>query len=575
MSNPAICTDFYKVSHYNMFPKGTTKVYSNFTPRSDRLANKIDAAFDGRIVFFGLQGFIKEFLIKQWNEEFFQKPKDEVIAEYSRIVSNAVGPDAERDAKMAALHDLGYLPIEIKALPEGSLVDIKVPVLTVVNTHPDFYWLTNYFETVMSAELWKACTSATTAFQYRRLLNDAAKKTGGDVGFTLWQGHDFSYRGMSGTHDACVSGAGHLTSFLGTDTIPAIEYLEKNYRGRETFIAGSVPASEHSVTTSTIVYNVEQGMSQADAEKAFIREMIVNKYPSGIVSLVADSFDYWTVLTKIAPELKEEILARTPDALGNAKVVFRPDSGDPVDIICGTDHDIIYLENKSELSDFLMDACDGDRFRFEGVVYEVENLEDFKKEYSSDTYYQVERTVSGYMEQGLLRVIDVNADDPEVKGSIQVLWDTFGGTINEKGFKVLNPRVGLIYGDSITLQRAEQIMKRLEAKGFASTNVVFGVGSFTYQYNTRDSYGFAMKATYAEVNGKGIEVYKDPKTDSGTKKSARGLLRVEKENGRYKLYDRQTLDQEGKGELVTVFKDSKLVVEQSIAEIRDRISKQL
>lgn len=571
--NPILSCDFYKISHANMFPEGTTKVYSNFTPRSSKLARKLEGIFDDKIVFFGLQGFIKEVLIDQWNEGFFGRPEDEAVGEYTQVVTAAVGSaDTER---VRALHRLGYLPIKIKALPEGSLVNMKVPVLTITNTLPEFYWLPNYLETVLSAELWKMSTSATTAYQYRKLLEQYAEKTGGAKDFVLWQGHDFSFRGMSSTNDAAMSGAAHLTSFLGTDTIPAIAYLNQYYKGNQTFVAGSVPASEHSVTTGTIQALVAKGMTQREAEKEFVRHMIQDKYPSGIVSLVADSFDYWDVVSRISAELKDVIEARQPDALGNAKVVFRPDSGDPVEIICGTDSDIINLDNEREVSDFLSDGTDGDRFRYEGKVYEIVNLESFKQDYSLDCWMQLKSNIKTYLEQGLLEEVTLDYSSPEVKGSIETLWDIFGGTINEKGYKVLNPRVGLIYGDSITLERAQEIMKRLEAKGFASTNVVFGIGSYTYQCVTRDSFGFAMKATYIEVDGKGVEVFKDPKTDNGTKKSARGLLRVEKEGNDYVLYDQQTEDKEREGELDVVFIDGWLAKSTTLAEVRERINNSL
>lgn len=158
----------------------------------------------------------------------------------------------------------------------------------------------------------------------------------------------------------------------------------------------------------------------------------------------------------------------------------------------------------------------------------------------------------------------------EKKGVIQLLWDTFGGNTNTKGYKELDGHIGAIYGDSITLERATQICERLKQKGFASTNVLLGIGSFTYQYNTRDTFGFAMKATYGEVAGKGREIFKDPITDDGTKKSAKGLLKVEKENGIYKLYDQISWNEEKKGALKEVFRDGKLLSDQTLTDIRNR-----
>lgn len=492
--NPILACDMYKVGHKFQYPSGTEYVYSNFTPRSSRLATKLNGVFDEKVVFFGLQGFVKSFLIDQFNNEFFNKPKDEVVAEYKRVMDNAFGPNAIDVSHIAALHDLGYLPIEIKALPEGSRVNIKVPMLTVVNTHPDFFWLTNYLEDAISNNLWKSCTTATTAWQYRKLLDNYADKTGAPKDFVVWQGHDFSLRGLSGSYDGAQSAAGHLLSFLGTDTISAINFVEDYYNGKQTFVGGSVPATEHSVMC----------MGGADDEVETIRRLIQDIYPTGVVSIVSDSWDYWNVITNTSVQLKDIILNRQPNEIGLAKVVFRPDSGDPVQIICGD-----------------VDAVQG---------------------------------------------------SPEYKGSVEALWDIFGGTVNDKGYKELNPRVGLIYGDSITLERAEAILKGLKAKGFASSNIVFGIGSFTYQHVTRDTYGFAMKATYGVVNGVPRNLFKDPKTGDGVKKSAKGLLRVEKEGNDFVLYDEQTPEQEKQGALKTVFIDGTLFVDDTLEAIRQRVA---
>jgi nicotinamide phosphoribosyltransferase len=156
---------------------------------------------------------------------------------------------------------------------------------------------------------------------------------------------------------------------------------------------------------------------------------------------------------------------------------------------------------------------------------------------------------------------------------VEVLWNIFGGTINEKGYKTLNQSVGLIYGDSITPQRADDILRRLKAKGFASDNVVFGIGSYTYQYLTRDTLGFAMKATYGVVAGKPVEIVKNPITDNGTKKSAKGLLRVEYQDGEFVLYDRQTSEQEVLGELRVIYENGEFYNPISLVEIREALTK--
>ncbi len=487
--NPLMLIDFYKADHRRQYPEGTEMVYSNFTPRKSRLAE------NDKLVFFGLQYFVKEYLVKQWNEGFFNIPKEKVVADYKRRMDNALGKDSIPVEHIAELHDLGYLPLIVKGLPEGTIVSPKIPVVTVYNTKPKFFWLTNYLESLMSAILWKPATSATTAFQYRKRFNEYARSTVSDnnIDFVYWQGHDFSFRGMSGIEDACMSAAGHLLSFCGTDSVPAIDFHEIYYNANsdKELIGGSVPATEHSVMC----------MGTKDNEIATFDRLITKIYPNGIVSIVSDTWDFWKVITEFLPELKSKILAR------DGKVVIRPDSGDPVKIIIGD-----------------KDAAPG---------------------------------------------------SPEFKGAIECMWETFGGTITDKGFKLLDSHIGLIYGDSITLQRQKDILEGLKEKGFASFNVVLGIGSYTYEYVTRDTYGFAMKATYGEVNGEGRNIFKDPKTDDGTKRSAKGLMAVHEVNGELKMKDQCTWDEEKQGLLQTVFENGKVLNEQTLSDIRMRINKEL
>lgn len=476
--NPFLLTDYYKVGHIFQYPAKTELVYSNLTPRNSRLKG-ID-----EMVFFGLQYFTKEYLVKYFNENFFAQPKEKVIADYKRRISTSLGADLPTYQHLERLHDLGFLPIEIKALPEGSKVPMRVPCITIVNTLPEFYWLTNFLETLLSAIVWQPCTSATIAHAYRKLLNKYAHETGMPAEFVQWQGHDFSFRGMSSLETAVLSGMGHLLSFTGTDTIPAIDAMEQYYNadaGKE-LIGGSVAATEHSVMCS----------GSKDGELETFKRLITEVYPSGIVSIVSDTWDLWKVCTEYLPALKSVILQR------NGKVVIRPDSGNPVKIICGDP------EGKTEA---------------------------------------------------------------QQKGVVELLWDVFGGTITEKGFKMLDAHIGAIYGDSINLERAQAICEGLKAKGFAS-QVVFGIGSYTYQYNTRDTFGTAMKATYVVVDGEAREIFKSPVTDDGTKRSATGLLCVKKEHGKYVLYDKVSPEEEAQSELKTVFKDGKITREFSLAEIR-------
>ena len=535
--DPIFACDFYKVSHYAQYPVGTELIYSNFTPRSNKLAGSVGSP--ECVVFFGLQGFIKSFLMDLFTEKFFDQPKSKVIEKYTRRCNSSLGEGAVTVEHIAALYDLGYLPIEIKALPEGSLVPVKVPVLTIKNTLPEFYWLTNYLETALSAELWKPITTATTAYEYRKLLERFAHQTGAALEFVDWQAHDFSLRGQSNLYDG-ASCAGHLTSFLGTDTIPAIDYLEEYYSGLDTFVGGSVSASEHSVMCA----------GSKDSEIETIRRLINEVTPTGIVSIVSDTWDFWRVMTEYTVVLKNEILNRPVNALGQSKVVFRPDSGDPVKILTGYDLMGSY-KTEQEFYDY-----------FGGKGY---LLDEYSAVKIGDRYYaagKIDPSRVGYGPE---------LSAAEVKGAVQCLWDVFGGTYNTKGYKELDSHVGLIYGDSITIERAKKILTRLMDHGFASSNVVFGIGSYTYQYVTRDTFGFAMKCTYTVRNGEGHELFKDPVTDSGTKKSARGLLRVERENDEYVLYDQQTREQESMGCLETVFVNGNFVKETTLAQIRERL----
>jgi nicotinamide phosphoribosyltransferase len=484
---PLHATDFYKTGHYAQFPEKSEFLYENFTCRSDKFFNHVGDNFDHKVVFFGLQYVIKNLLMDIWNRNFFKLPKDHVIAKYKRRMDLALGPDAVNMTHISDLYDLGYLPIRIKALPEGSRVDIRVPLFTVTNTVEGFGWVAGYLETAISAELWQTITSATTAYEYRRLLDKAATFTGADKSFVPWQGHDFSARGMVGMLGGAASGAGHLLSFTGTDTILALDFVEEYYHGGETFLGGSVPATEHSVMC----------MGGKEDEVWTIRRLINEVYPKGIVSIVSDTWDFWEVITGTARHLKDEILER------DGKVVFRPDSGDPVKIVCG----------------------------------------------DSEAVHQ----------------------SPAYRGAVQCLWDIFGGTINDEGYKVLDKHVGLIYGDSISLERAKAILHGLINKGFASSNIVFGIGSYTYQHVTRDTLGTAVKATWGIVDGEPRNLFKKPKTDSGMKNSACGLLRIEKEHGNFVLYDNQTVEQEAEGRLVTVFENGKLLVDHKFADIRKRL----
>ncbi|HDK7314161.1 TPA: nicotinate phosphoribosyltransferase [Clostridium botulinum] len=487
--NSMLLTDFYKTIHHHCYVEGLEYLTSYWTPRMSRTK-------ENEVVMFGLQGFIKKYLIQYFNDNFFNKSKEEIINEYKRIIKYTMGENYADTEHIERLHDLGYLPLEIKAISEGTLVPIKVPMIQIKNTIKGFGWLVNYLETFMSCNIWLPITSATTGHAFRKIINgyydtsveEGARDKNSACG-------DFSMRGMTCLESAINSSAGHLLSFTSTATIPVIPYLEKYYNCNvENEVIGlGTPSTEHSVMSS-------YGKShELDCYKRLINE----QYPKGNLSIVSDTYDYWSLLTKQLPKLKEGIMKR------DGKVIIRPDSGNPVDIICG--------DNKAR------------------------------------------------------------KDSPAYRGSIEILWDIFGGYINKKGYKVLDSHIGLIYGDSITVERCEEICERLIQKGFTVSNVTFGVGSYSYQYNTRDTYSFALKATHAVVDGKERFIFKEPQTDSGNfKKSQKGMCIVYKDKYNNITYKDELFIEEVKNFknnlLTTVFKDGEIIKEYTLEEIRQRLN---
>lgn len=561
--NPLFATDFYKVGHINQYNKLTTMIFSNFTPRADKLFQHYTENAPRAVLVAGIQGVIQSFVIDLWNEGFFKQPKAKVVGQYKRLVDKSLNVDLDV-SHIEALHDLGYLPLEIRCLPEGTLCPIQVPIYTVYNTHEDFAWLTNYFESGLSAETWKVMTNATTAFNYRLLFERYAEKTCDNNLHVDFQGHDFAFRGLSGIYDGYGSSFGHVLAFKGTDTILAIQYAEDFYGAEDTFVAGSIPASEHSVATTNIgaiIKDLQTGIEEKyltnidawryEAEKQFLNKYISEIYPSGFVSYVADSYDYWSVLTKIAVELKEEIMAR------EGRLVFRPDSGDPVKVVAGYTVGLKKPYSGSNTGFIYVQGSE---------VYEVNG-----KFYPEDCINFYDSCLKAGVTE------DQAIPEHEVKGSVEVLWEIFGGEVNSKGYKVLDTHVGVIYGDSITLKRATDIFERLEAKGFASSNIVFGIGSYTYNYNTRDTFGFACKATGSIIDGEEILVSKEPKTDI-KKKSAKGFLSVVKDSdGDYRLVDGLSFEDISapENQLAIAFRDGKLERFQTLEEIRDNVGVEL
>ena len=521
--------DVYKEFHSRAYHPEVSEVYANYTSRNGKLSNVEN---NKKVAFVGLQYFIKSYLQEEW-AEFFNADKETAVRNHRRIMSAMLGYPVNVKY-LEDLHDLGYLPLRIKALPEGSLVPYLVPPITVVNTKEGFQWLTNMIETVLSCENWPIQTSATTSVAYLKVFKEFANKTGLPLDMVPFQGHDFSFRGMFGKQAAAMSGFGHLASGLvGTDTIPAVLFAEKYYGADvdNELVGCSVDATEHSVTCSWIM----------EGEIEFFKYLMREQSPTGILSVVSDTWDFWTLVTDYLPQLKDEIMAR------DGTLVIRPDSGDPVKILTGykispvSDHSELFSTQEDAEKDVLEKGYEA--YRWNGEYFGFEG----------------NKTVS------LMYC--------EVKGLIECLWDIFGGTTTSKGYKLLDEHIGAIYGDAITLVRQRQILQRLMDKGFAS-KVVLGIGSYSYQYVTRDTHGSAVKATSVVKSGERVAIFKDPKTDT-KKKSAKGLLKVEKVDGEFTLLDDVTEQEENEGLLEVVFEDGQLVKETTLKQIRELIDEQI
>lgn len=604
INQPLEVLDSYKIGHADQYPKGTQQLFLNLTPRSFKhlnsqlpQSNQVE-----EMTFVGLQAFLTEFQ-RYWNENFFYKPVEEAVESYLTTIqpflgSNTPEADEKRADRIRKLHAVGYLPLEIRALPEGSRVPEKVPVAVFFNTREEFYFCSS-LETFISSELWKASTSATIASAYNQMLNRYADITCDDRSFVPWQAHDFSMRGMSNVADAAMSGLGHLVYSLGTDNVPATILARNYYTTPEsnTFIGGSVDATEHTVMM----------VGKQECEEDTFRRLITDVYPNGIVSIVSDTWNFWEVVTPrggLARRLKNEILNRGPNALGLSKVVFRPDSGNPVDIVCGTRAAIVeetvyeyigIFENVEQFEQTYLSLWDEDdrevtkqRLFEQGVEWDEDDIENLN-------FVGIVQLGDGEM-----GIIGVNAYEnkvltfqhyevmpnetnssyefEELFGALGCLALVFGGTFNSKGYFQLNPKVGLIYGDSITPKVCDEILYEMASYGFASNNMVFGIGSYTYQHQTRDTLGFAIKATAAIVDGELVETCKSPYTDGGTKKSALGYLRVDEVDGKLVMTDGIKPDVIGQvpdtGLLKTVFKNGCMVGEkQTLDSIRARASK--
>lgn len=551
-----LMSDFYKQAHAEQYPEGITKLISYATARMTRIPKEMCG---DKLTVFGIQAYVKDFLIERFNETFFNVPLEEAMAEYNEIIGPTFPIQYVNTGKFEALHKLGYLPVEVGCLAEGTRVPIRsafelpegqcqVPFMYIINTHPDFPWITEFLESVTSSEVWYPMAIANQAYYYRQIVNKWYGVTGCADAARKSAISEFGFRGGKSSDAAIKASSAFLTSFNKTATIPAIKYMHDYYGDPVGEIGGGMISTEHSVMCSNFAVDGD--------EDTFLKKLFSEIYPAGAVSVVMDTYDYWANLERCgAGELKDIIMNR------EGTVFFRGDSGDPVDIICG--------EKPEKYKDFTEVNEHIAKGRFPSLV-----------EVDKGIFRRVDTEDGDYTWK------EVDKTSVELLGTVGLLWKMFGGTVNESGYKVLDSHVRAIYGDSITPTRAEQMYQRLAERGFASNNVALGAGSFSTQCAeapdgrlfpfTRDSYGIAVKATWCADEHKREErqLFKNPKTDTGKfKKSQKGLIYVTEENGEIVAYDgytTETLPKEG-NLLQPIFRDGKMLHEVSLNDVRQRL----
>jgi len=466
-NNLLLLADAYKYSHYKLYLPGTTKIYSYLESRGGEFPET---------VFYGLQYFLKEYLEGQ----AFTK---ENIDEAEELLNGVFG---RKDVFKRENFDYilntygGKLPIRIKAVAEGTVMPVHNALMTIENTDPKCFWLTNFLETLLM-QVWYPTTVASLSREVRKIVERYYDLTAEDsaiagIDFVL---NDFGFRGVSSVESAGLGGSAHLINFMGSDTVYASRFAQRYYQAKKVY-GMSVPATEHSIMT----------LSGEAGEKEIFRH-ILNAYPEGIISCVSDSYNIFNAVENYwGGELKEQILSR------KGTLVIRPDSGDPVTT--------------------------------------------------------------------LLKVFDL-------------LFEKFGFVVNKKGYRVLPPQVRVIQGDGIDLQSIPQIYEALHKKGISAENLVLGMGGALLQKVNRDTQKFALKCSYAEINGKSVNVKKQPveMNEKGElvksfKTSKAGRLKLTNVNGEYQTVEEHTNNTTDL--LETVFENGVITKQHTFEEVRARAS---
>lgn len=786
--NPLLATDCYKLSHSLQLAPGTDRIYSYLCARSDKNFKEV--------VFFGLQYYLRKYM----SQPITQEHADEFYTVYEKVLGRAV--ESELKQKIQSLVELGYWPLLIKAVPEGTVMPVKNVLMTITNTVDGFAWAVGYIESLL-LKTWFSCTVATMSLEYRKVIEKAFAETGGAPESIPYFVHDFGLRGACSEESAAISGVAHLLSFKGSDTIPAFPCAMDYYDADINGLMMSVPASEHSVMCS---YGRDNEFGAY--------ERLLELYPSGIVSIVSDTFDIYHVLTNFLPRLKDRILTR------DGKTVIRPDCYDDeteiltesgfkffkdlkkfdlvaqynedasiewvkplkyysekysgemirfnnfknnIDLLVTPNHRMILRGRK--LNNVKVQTAENVKFNFNwkhlvaGTISgnkELSWLERLKIAFQADGSYESHFKASSYEEgkhivlrfnftkkrkikrllwilknggfehkvsiepsrtyntqiyvylntfvsknfdwvnlrkidgnwgrqfveetkywdgtirtkhrmkfdttnlsvaqkiqevaaisgirtkytrfednrsekfsdvhslsviynrdyvdtQGIVKSThsysgkihcvqvpsgmiivrrkgqvavcgnsgnppDIICGDesaapgsPENLGCLRLLDAEFGHKINARGMKVLNEKVGLIYGDGMYLKRYQDTLERMRQMGYAAENLVIGVGGILRNHS-RDTLGFAIKATWIYRDGEGRAIEKDPVTDPG-KRSHRGLLALAKdENG--KFYTRSDVDvwtESGANYMDVKFHNGQLFNQENLSTLRGRI----
>ena len=556
--NPWLLTDFYKLTHILQYRPELRELTSYLTPRGSRLKGV------NKVVFFGLSAYVHSYVVENFNKNFFNRPWWDSCNEVKEVLKEGLGYSDEMVANtinnLYDLHELGYLPVEIKAVAEGTLVPMGVPCLEIKSTNPQFFWVGQALEASLSAAIWHPMVSATIAREYRKIAREAFAKTvenGIDERIAMC---DFSMRGQESNESAVNASVAWLTSMWNSSTVAARKHIKDVYGKCDGNVRG-LTSTEHSVMTSHAC------LDGGDEIPTF--KYLFDLYKNVSFAAVCDSYDFWNVLTNILPNnFMQEINERGKRGVF---IGVRHDSAEPVEALCGIP---VVTEDY-----------------YKKVVFWTGWDSSISKKYYVLPRNDDEPYIASWDETSATWVTETRERTWEEKGMVETMYEIFGGSVNSKGYQVLNPGIKAVYGDSITITRAKEIYKRLEAKGYAANNVSLGVGSFSFQALenedgtlspfTRDTFSVAIKCThskYKDEYGTVCErhVFKDPKNFSG-KKSQKGLCRIFfNEDGELTYEDElYEADLVGKNSaLVTYFKNGQ-EFKQNFETIRETIDETL